>query len=127
MSLSLARLVAVWVLSLALINLGAVGFANAGIIATDSLLPAVRDRDLAAVRATLDRSDVRRQFEKMGVARAAVDARIANLTDQELHQLAQDIEQAPAGGDGFLALVGAVFVVLIILELLGVTNVFKKF
>ena len=35
------------------------------------------------------------------------------------------MDQVPAGGD-FLVLVGAVFVVLIILELVGVIDIFKK-
>jgi hypothetical protein len=47
------------------------------------------------------------------------------LSDQELHQLAVDMRNAPAGGDA-LALIGAVFVILLILELVGVIDVFKK-
>ena len=46
-------------------------------------------------------------------------------SDQELHQLAVDMRNAPAGGDA-LALIGAVFVVLLILELTGVIDIFKK-
>ena len=126
MSLSITRLTAVCVLSLALVNLGALGVANAGIVATAGLVPSARAADLAELRATLDRADVQQQFEKMGVSRTAVDARIANLTDQELHRLAQKMHNAPAGGDGVLALIGAVFVVLIILELVGVIHIFKK-
>ena len=126
MSLSITRLAAVGVLSLALVNLGAVGIAHAGMIATENLLPSTRAQDLDAVRATLDRADVRQQYRQMGVARTAIDARIATLTDRELHQLAQDMQKAPAGGDGVLALIGAVFVVLVILELVGVIHIFKK-
>ena len=32
----------------------------------------------------------------------------------------------PAGGDGFLAVLGIVFLVLLILELTGVIDIFKK-
>jgi len=126
MSISITRLAAVCTLSLSLVNLGAAGFAHAGVIATESLLPSARAEDLATVHAALDRSDVRQQFEKMGVAPDAVDARIANLTDQELHRLAQDLGHAPAAGDGLLAVLGIVFVVLIVLELTGVIDIFKK-
>jgi ribosomal protein S13 len=126
MTLYITRLAAVCVLSLALVNLGGVGFAHAGIITTEGLLPSTRTTDLAAVRATLDRKDVTLQLETFGVARAAAEARIANLTDQELHRLARDLQNAPAGGDSLLALIGAVFVVLMILELMGVIDIFKK-
>ena len=39
--------------------------------------------------------------------------------------MAKKMQDAPAGGD-VLVLVGAVFVVLLILELTGVTDIFKK-
>jgi len=42
-----------------------------------------------------------------------------------LRTLADRMAQAPAGGDA-LAVVGIVFVVLIILELVGVIDIFKK-
>jgi hypothetical protein len=61
----------------------------------------------------------------MGIDAAAVDRRIAALNDRELHQLAADMRDAPAGGDA-LALIGAIFVVLLILELVGVIDIFKK-
>ena len=41
-------------------------------------------------------------------------------------QLAQQIEELPAGA-GLIEVVGIVFVVLIVLELVGVTDVFKAF
>ena len=125
MRMSLWRASAVSILSVAIINMGLVGAASAAIVDTGTLVAANRDADLSAVRAHLDRADVRAQMEKMGVDASAVDTRIASLSDRELHQLATDMNGAPAGGD-ILALVGAVFVVLLILELVGVIDIFKK-
>ena len=51
--------------------------------------------------------------------------RIAALTDQELEQLAADLESLPAGGS-LLGVAGVVFIVLLILELVGVIDIFKK-
>ena len=47
------------------------------------------------------------------------------LNDRELHQLAVDMQNAPAGGD-VVWIIGVVFIVLIILELTGVIDIFKK-
>jgi hypothetical protein len=77
------------------------------------------------VRAQLERADVRAQMEQMGVDAADVERRISRLNDRELHQLAADLRNAPAGVDA-LALIGAVFLVLLILELTGVIDIFKK-
>ena len=49
----------------------------------------------------------------------------AALSDSELVQLSENIDQAPAGA-GVVEVVGIVFIVLIILELVGVTDIFKK-
>ena len=55
-----------------------------------------------------------------------VQQRLQGLTDEEARQLAQQIEELPAGA-GLIEVVGIVFVVLIVLELVGVTDVFKAF
>jgi hypothetical protein len=102
-----------------------VSAASAAIVQTSDIVATDRAADLGAIRARLDRTEVRAQMEKMGVDASAVDQRIAALSDQELHQLAVDMRNAPAGGDA-LALIGAVFVILLILELVGVIDVFKK-
>jgi hypothetical protein len=113
-------------ISLSLLNLGSPVVALAGIIDTQTVIEASqRDADLTTIRAGLDRTDVRRQFTALGVDPAVVDTRLASLTDTEIAQLADQMEQMPAGGD-ILAVIGIVFVVLVILELVGVIDIFKK-
>jgi hypothetical protein len=115
------------VLSVSLISLGMQTPASAGIVGTaDAIVVAQQQSDLAVVRGTLARADVRDQMITLGVDPAEVDGRIAALTPAELSKLAGDIQQAPAGGDDLLAVVGLVFVVLLILELTGVIDIFKK-
>jgi hypothetical protein len=117
----------VYAMCLALLNLGSPQVAQAGLVGTSQALAAAqtRDADLALVSATLAREQVRDQLSALGVDPAAVDARVARLSDTELRTLADRMAQAPAGGDA-LAIVGIVFVVLIILELVGVIDIFKK-
>jgi hypothetical protein len=100
--------------------------AYAGVISTQQYLTAVdRDATRARIDAVLAREEVRSKLEQYGVDRAETDARLAALTDQELEQLATDLENMPAGGD-LLAVVGITFIVLLILELTGVIDIFKK-
>ena len=84
-----------------------------------------READLGTVRSQLERAEVRAQMEQMGLDPQAVDRRVASLNDRELHRLAVDMQNAPAGGE-VVGLVGAVFVVLLILEITGVIDIFKK-
>ena len=78
------------------------------------------------VQDALAREDVRRAMVALGVDPGAARERVASLTPAELAVLETELEELPAGGD-FLAVVGVVFVVLIILELTGVINIFTKF
>ena len=80
--------------------------AYGGVISTQQYLTAVdREATRARIDAVLAREEVRSQLENYGVDPAATDARIAALTDQELEQLATDLENMPAGGS-VLAVVG---------------------
>jgi hypothetical protein len=125
MQLSLWRKTSIAILSVAILNMGMAGAATAAIVDTSALVTADRQADLSAVRTQLERAGVRAQMEKMGLDAQAVDRRVAALNDRELHRLAVDMQNAPAGGD-VVWLVGAVFVVLIILEITGVIDIFKK-
>jgi len=117
----------VYALCLALLNLASPQAAQAALVGTLQAVEAsdTRAQDLALVNSALAREQVRGQMEAMGVDPAAVDARVARLTDSELRSLADRMEQMPAGGDA-LAVIGIVFVILIILELVGVIDIFKK-
>ena len=104
----------------------AVESAQAGVITTQQYLSAV-DREAARARidAVLAREEVRSRLEHYGVDPVAADERIAALTDQELELLATELENLPAGGS-LLGVVGVVFIVLLILELVGVIDIFNK-
>ncbi|HXS80337.1 MAG TPA: PA2779 family protein [Gammaproteobacteria bacterium] len=100
--------------------------AYAGVISTQEYLTAVdREATRARIDAVLAREEVRSKLEQYGVDPVETDARLAALTDPELEQLATDLENMPAGGS-VLAVVGVVFIVLLILELTGVIDIFNK-
>jgi hypothetical protein len=100
--------------------------AHAGVISTQQYLTAIdREATLQRIDSVLARDEVRSRLEHYGVDAAAVDARIAALTDQELALLAADLENLPAGGS-LLGVVGIAFIVLLILELVGVIDIFNK-
>ena len=100
--------------------------ARAGVISTQQYLTAVdREATRQRIDAVLAREEVRSRLEQYGVDPATVDERIAALTDQELQLLATDLESMPAGGS-LLAVVGVAFIVLLILELVGVIDIFNK-
>lgn len=120
------RRACVALVSVSVMSLGLQAPAVAGVVGTTEAAAAARGEDpRAVVDAVLARADVREQLAELGVDAAAIEGRLAALSDAEIAQLALQIEDAPAGGDA-LAVIGIVFVVLIILEVVGVIDIFKK-
>ena len=117
----------IYFVCVAMLNLGSPLVAQAELIGTLQAVEAsTRTQDLATVSSALARDQVRAQFVAFGVDPAQVQTRVAALTDSELRTLAGQISEAPAGADA-LAIIGIVFLVLLILEAVGVIDVFKKF
>ncbi len=114
----------VLIMSLSGINLPQV--VHAELIGTQTLIE-LQERENRIVRVTriLAQDEVRNQLVKMGVDPADAQARVAVLSNNELELLAHHLDNLPAGGS-VLEVVGIVFLVLLILELVGVTNVFSK-
>jgi hypothetical protein len=75
------------------------------------------------IRAALSRDDVARQLTHLGVDPAEANQRVAALSDRELADVSDRIDRLPAGGD-FFGTVGAIFIVLLITDILGFTKVF---
>ena len=84
-----------------------------------------RDAQSAVVMSFMDRDDVRNQLESMGVDPAMATERVASLTDSQLQQLSGSIQSMPAGS-GALGIVIAVLVIILLLEILGITNISGK-
>jgi TolA-binding protein len=114
------------VLSAALVLSGVAAPASAAVIGTQEALAVdARQSQIADIQGKLSRDDVRQAMIAMGVQPEQAQLRVSSLSDAELARLQSELDSLPAGGS-FLALVGAVFVVLLILELTGVINIFHK-
>jgi hypothetical protein len=114
--------------SAAMILLGTPGLASAAMIGTEALATqSLRADTESRVQALLARDDVQAQLVAWGVDADKARERAAAMSDAELQRVATVLDQQPAGGGGVLVIIGVVFVVLLILELVGVTNVFSKF
>lgn len=107
-------------LMLCIIGLGMPLPASAGIVTTDQIYAsAERDR----VRDFMLREDVRAQMQSLGVDADSVHERVDAMTDEEVSKLAGRIDQMPAGGD-ILGILFAVFIILLVTDILGLTKVF---
>lgn len=99
--------------------------ANATLVSTNEVVAAeVAAANREKVNAFLAREDVQKALVAQGVREDAVQARVQSMTDEEVAQLAGQVDRAPAGGDGVLGVLFAVFIILLVTDILGLTRVF---
>ena len=98
--------------------------AHAAMVGNDTV---IQQQDRAAMKAQvmqlMDHQAAAQALEKNGVTKEQVSERLDRLSHQELQQLAQKSEELPAG-QGVLGIVLASILILVILDLLGATDVF---
>jgi hypothetical protein len=100
----------------------------AGLVTTGEVAAAEANLDAAADRVlvlnALQRAEVQAKMHELGVDPAAAQARVAALSDEEVSALARKIDTAPAGGDSVLAIAVIVFLILLLTDIMGYTNIF---
>ena len=88
-----------------------------------------RETDLQKIQKLLESKLVRHKLSQFGLTAEEVEARLHQLDDEQLHQVASQIDALEAGGDSTVAWVVALVLVLVIvfliLELTGVIDVLK--
>jgi hypothetical protein len=113
------------IMSFSLLSASLPSISYAGMIGTQTLIENLNSNDSRVrVEEFIARENVREQIIALGADPAEVQDRLAALTAGELRLLEQEIDNMSAGG--ILVVIGIVFVVLIILELTGTIDIFKK-
>jgi len=98
--------------------------AYAAMVGTTTVLQQAQQQiDRAAILEMLDREALSAKLVELGVDPVAARARVAALTDEEIGQLNQRLAEMPAGGD-VLGIVLLLFLVFIITDMLGATDIF---
>ena len=100
------------------------GSAQAAIVSNQQIIDSTYQvSDTQALLQTINREDVQQQLLSMGVSAADIESRINQMTHAEIAQLNQQMSELPAGADG-LGLVVLVFLVFVITDMLGATDIF---
>jgi len=72
----------------------------------------------------LDRDDARQQLTALGISAEQAKQRISQMTDVEVAQLNQRLADLPAGGSSVLGVLLIIFLVFIITDVIGATDIF---
>lgn len=95
-------------------------------VSTQSVLQVEqRSAQEARIVSVLQRAEASSMLAKNGLNVEQVESRLQRLSNAEVAQLAERADQIPAG-EGALELVLVIFLVLILLDILGVTDIFPR-
>ena len=98
--------------------------AIAGLVGTDRFLTEQSiQQDRENLRALMARDEVRSLLQHNGLTVEQAQQRVNALTDAEVQRLAQQYDQLPAAGNAAVVVL-VIALVVIILELAGITDIF---
>jgi hypothetical protein len=83
----------------------------------DSLLIATRGADLQRVQTVLESKMIQQRLEELGLTPEEINARLSQLSDAQLHQLATQLDSLMPGGDGGLGIIIALLVIAVLVVL----------
>jgi hypothetical protein len=97
---------------------------NAAIVSTSDLVATEQSKvGRESLLNSLEREEVRTALTSQGVDLEMAKQRVSSMTDEEVRALNQKLDEMPAGG-GVVATVVIVFLVLVITDILGWTDVY---
>jgi len=106
----------------ALFVIGMVPRVEAGFIPSHEAAQGSRAADMENIQRALETKIVTQTLNKMGYTNDEIQSRLAGMTDQQLHKMAGQIDNARAAGDGLEVIIVALFIIIIVLAILHVTG-----
>ncbi len=101
-----------------------------GLATTVTSPPLDRKADLEKIRSVLEMKVVKQRLHDLGFSDEEIEARLSQLSDQEIHQLAMQIDELRVGKDNALGVIIALLIiailVVILLQLMGHKVVITK-
>lgn len=113
-----------WYLVVAMFVIGIAPRVDAAFSPSQAIALAQADRaaDLQKVQNVLEMKMVKDRLEKLGYTQEEIQQRLSQLSDQQLHQLALNLDELKVGGDALgviIALLVIAILVVIFLQLTG--------
>ena len=114
-----------WYLVVAMFVIGITPRVYAGFSPSEVIgfLPTDRASDLGKIQKAIETKMIGERLKQIGLTPDEIQKRLSQLTDQQIHQLAQQLDELRVGGDSgwvaFGVLVGLAAIVVLIIYLSG--------
>jgi hypothetical protein len=81
-----------------------------------------RAADLATIQKTLEMKMVKERMANLGLTREEIQSRLSQLSDQQLHRTAQQLDSLKVGGDGIGIVIGLLVIAILVVLLIQLTG-----
>ena len=111
-------------LVLALFIIGMVPRVDAAFSPSDALTvgPSVRAGDVDKIQTVLENKLIRQRLQDLGYSTEEISSRLAQLTDQQIHTIAQKLDDLKVGGDGLGIVIAVLVIVILVILILNLTG-----
>ena len=108
-----------WYLVFTMFIVGIAPGVEAGMAPSDVINSTInRTQDIGAIQKVIESKLIRERLEKLGDRADEVKSRLERLNDQQLHRLAQNLDNVKVAGDSGLGLIIALLVIAILVVIL---------
>ena len=81
-----------------------------------------RTADLATLQKALEQKMVKERLANLGLTSDEIQARLGQLSDQQLHNVAKQLDDLKVGGDGIGIVIGLLVIAILVVLLIQLTG-----
>ncbi len=113
-----------WYLVFAMFLISIVPKVEAGFVDSDlSALSGIdRTKDIETIQKVLEMKAIKQRLENLGFTQEEINNRLSQLDDEQIHQLAIQLDELRVGGDGLGVVIALLVIVILVVILLQITG-----
>lgn len=113
-----------WYLVFAMFLISVVPQVEAGFAPSDimGLSGIDRTKDIETIQQILEMKAIKQRLENLGFTQDEINSRLSQLDDQQVHQLALQLDELRVGGDGLGVVIALLVIVILVVILLQITG-----
>ena len=113
-----------WYLVVAMFLIGITPKVEAGLSPSEVILDGQNDRnhDIAKIQGIIELKMIKDRLEKLGFTTDEVNSRLDRLSDQQVHQLALQLDDVKIGGDGLGVVIALLVIAILVVLLIQLTG-----
>ncbi|MGB9715343.1 MAG: PA2779 family protein [Thermodesulfovibrionales bacterium] len=113
-----------WYLAIAMFIIGIAPRVEAGLVKSEIVPLSYIDRasDLEKIQKVIETKAVSKRLAQLGLAQDEIQKRLNQLTDQQIHQIALQLDELKVGSDGLGLIIALLIIAILVVILLQLTG-----